>query len=88
MTTIAAQLEKEFPQRNANWSVTLVPVHEQMVDQIRPALLVLAGAVLLVFSLRASTSPTCCWRAARFVSVSLVSARRSAPAAAVCCDRC
>ncbi len=48
MTAIAAQLGKEFPQRNAGWSVTLVPVHEQMVDQIRPALLVLAGAVLLV----------------------------------------
>jgi putative ABC transport system permease protein len=48
MKNIAAQLEKEAPQRNANWSVTLVPVHEQMVDQIRPALLVLAGAVLLV----------------------------------------
>jgi len=48
MTNIAAQLEKEFPQRNANWSITLVPVHEQMVDQIRPALLILAGAVALV----------------------------------------
>jgi putative ABC transport system permease protein len=48
MKTIAAQLEREAPQRNANWSVTLVPVHEQVVDQIRPALLVLGGAVLLV----------------------------------------
>jgi putative ABC transport system permease protein len=48
MTEIAAQLEQEAPQRNAGWSVTLVPVHEQMVDQIRPALLVLAGAVGLV----------------------------------------
>ena len=48
MTTIAAQLEQEFPQRNTGWSITLVPVHEQMVDQIRPALLVLTGAVLLV----------------------------------------
>lgn len=48
MTRIAAALEQEFPQRNAGWSVTLVPVHEQMVDQIRPALLVLAGAVGLV----------------------------------------
>jgi len=48
MRNIAAQLEKEAPQRNTNWSVTLVPVHEQMVDQIRPALLVLAGAVLVV----------------------------------------
>ena len=43
-----AQLEKEAPQRNTDWSVTLVPIHEQTVDQIRPALYVLSGAVLLV----------------------------------------
>jgi len=48
MKTIAAQLEQEFPQRNTGWSVSLVSVHEQMVDQIRPALQVLAGAVFLV----------------------------------------
>ena len=48
MTNIAAALEKEFPERDAGWSITLVPVHEQMVDQIRPALRVLAGAVALV----------------------------------------
>jgi putative ABC transport system permease protein len=48
MTAIAAQLEREVPQRNAGWSVTLVPAHEQTVDQIRPALYVLSGAVLLV----------------------------------------
>jgi putative ABC transport system permease protein len=48
MRTIGSQLEKEFPRRNTGWSVTLVPIHEQMVDQIRPALLVLAGAVGLV----------------------------------------
>ena len=48
MKAIAAQLAKEFPQRNTGWSVTLVPVHEQMVDQIRPALLTLAAAVGLV----------------------------------------
>ena len=48
MRNIASALETEFPQRNAGWSITLVPVHEQMVDQIRPALNVLAGAVALV----------------------------------------
>jgi putative ABC transport system permease protein len=48
MKNIAAQLAAEFPQRNTGWSITLVPVHEQTVDQIRPALLVLAGAVALV----------------------------------------
>ena len=39
---------QEVPGRNAGWSVTLVPIHEQMVDQIRPALQVLSGAVALV----------------------------------------
>ncbi|MGE3490594.1 MAG: ADOP family duplicated permease, partial [Vicinamibacterales bacterium] len=48
MKTLMAQLEKEAPQRNTNWSITLVPIHEQTVDQIRPALYVLSGAVLLV----------------------------------------
>jgi putative ABC transport system permease protein len=48
MKNIAAQLEQEFPRRNAGWSVTLVPIHEQTVDQIRPAILVLAAAVALV----------------------------------------
>ena len=48
MRTIMAQLETEMPQRNTNWSITLVPIHEQTVDQIRPALYVLGGAVLLV----------------------------------------
>jgi putative ABC transport system permease protein len=48
MRTLMSQLEKEAPQRNTNWSITLVPIHEQTVDQIRPALYVLSGAVLLV----------------------------------------
>ena len=33
-----SQLAIEAPQRNTNWSITLVPIHEQIVDQIRPAL--------------------------------------------------
>jgi putative ABC transport system permease protein len=48
MQRIAAQLEKEAPRRNTGWSVALVPIHEQTVDAIRPALLVLSGAVALV----------------------------------------
>lgn len=48
MRALMAQLAAEVPQRNTNWSVTLVPIHEQTVDQIRPALSVLSGAVLLV----------------------------------------
>jgi len=49
MRALMAQLAAEAPQRNTpNRSVTLVPIHEQTVDQIRPALSVLGGAVLLV----------------------------------------
>ena len=48
MRAIAAQLEKEAPERNAGRSVVLVSVHEQMVEEVRPALFALAGAVGLV----------------------------------------
>jgi putative ABC transport system permease protein len=48
MRTIMSALEREAPERNAGWSATLVPIHEQMVDQIRPALQILSGAVALV----------------------------------------
>lgn len=48
MRTIAAQLEKEAPQRNAGRTVMLFPVHEQMVEEVRPALFALVGAVVLV----------------------------------------
>jgi putative ABC transport system permease protein len=49
MKSLMALRQKENPRLNTGWSVTLVPAHEQMVDQIRPALQVLAGAVLLVW---------------------------------------
>ena len=48
MRTIAATLEKEEPRRNTGWSVAVVPIHEITTETIRPALLILAGAVLLV----------------------------------------
>jgi putative ABC transport system permease protein len=45
MDGIAAGLEKEFPSADAGWGVNLVPLHEQSVGGIRPALLILLGAV-------------------------------------------
>jgi putative ABC transport system permease protein len=48
MEGIAAQLEKEFPERDAGWSVTVAPLHGDLVREIRPAVLVLMGAVALV----------------------------------------
>jgi putative ABC transport system permease protein len=48
MKTLAAARQTEAPQLNTNTSVTLVPMHEQTVGQIRPMIYVLSGAVLLV----------------------------------------
>jgi predicted permease len=48
MRAIFADLEREFPQRNARRTVMLLPLQEQMVGEIRPALLALVAAVGLV----------------------------------------
>ena len=48
MRAIFADLEREFPQRNARRTVMLLPLQEQMVGAIRPALLALVAAVGLV----------------------------------------
>jgi putative ABC transport system permease protein len=48
MRSIFAELETEEPQRNARRTVMLFPLQEQMVGELRPALLALVGAVVLV----------------------------------------
>jgi putative ABC transport system permease protein len=48
MRGIFSQLEREEPQRNARRTVMMFHVQEQMVGDVRPALLALTGAVLLV----------------------------------------
>jgi putative ABC transport system permease protein len=48
MRSIYADLEREEPQRNARRTVMLFSLHEQMVGDLRPAVLALAGAVVLV----------------------------------------
>jgi putative ABC transport system permease protein len=48
MRSIFAELEREFPQRNARRTVMLIPLQEQMVGELRPALFALVGAVVLV----------------------------------------
>jgi len=45
MSAMAAQLEKQYPDFNTGWDVNLVPLHDQLAGEIRPALLVLLGAV-------------------------------------------
>ena len=48
MKGIFAQLEKEAPQLDARRTVVLLPLEEQMVGELRPAIVALVGAVLLV----------------------------------------
>jgi len=48
MRSIYADLEREVPQRNARRTVMMFPVQEQMVGDVRPALVALSAAVTLV----------------------------------------
>ena len=48
MRSLFADLEKENPPLNARRTMMLIPLQEQMVGEIRPALFALAAAVLLV----------------------------------------
>jgi putative ABC transport system permease protein len=48
MTAIAAQLEHEYPDFDGHWSVNIVPLRQQISGELRPALLILFGAVAFV----------------------------------------
>jgi putative ABC transport system permease protein len=48
LTTIANALAIETPQRNARWGARVVPMHDELSGEYRPALLILAGAVAFV----------------------------------------
>jgi len=45
LETVAGAIAQEYPDTNAGWSADLVPAQEQLVAAVRPALLVLFGAV-------------------------------------------
>jgi putative ABC transport system permease protein len=48
MNTIAAGLTAEFPAFDTGWKVKVVPLRDELAGDLRPALLVLAGAVAFV----------------------------------------
>jgi putative ABC transport system permease protein len=45
MDTIAGRLEREYPAFNTGWGATVVPLHTQLVGDVRLAVLVLLAAV-------------------------------------------
>src|SRR5258705_4735850 len=45
METIAARLAKEYPRYNTRIGANITPLHEELVGDIKPALLILLGAV-------------------------------------------
>jgi putative ABC transport system permease protein len=48
LDTISAHLTKQYPDSNAGWGMRLVPLQTSLVGDVRPALLVLLGAVAFV----------------------------------------
>ena len=53
VSTVMTQLGAEHPDTNANVGMILTPLHEAVVGQVRPALLVLFGTVALVLLIAA-----------------------------------
>jgi putative ABC transport system permease protein len=45
MDTLAGRLSEQYPDTNSGWGIEVVPLREQVVGRIRPALMVLLGAV-------------------------------------------
>jgi putative ABC transport system permease protein len=45
MSTISSRLEQQYPEANRGWGALVIPLKEDMVGDVRPALLVLFSAV-------------------------------------------
>ena len=48
MNTISGRLEQLYPEDDKGWGAVVIPLHDDMVADVRPALLVLLGAVAFV----------------------------------------
>jgi len=48
MNTISARLQQAYPEDDKGWGAVVVPLHDDLVADVRPALLVLLGAVAFI----------------------------------------
>ena len=48
MSTISNRLQQQYPEDDKGWGAVVVPLHDDMVSDVRPALLILLGAVAFV----------------------------------------
>ena len=48
MTVISRRLEQQYPEDNKSWGAVVIPLHQDLVADIRPSLMVLLGAVAFV----------------------------------------
>jgi putative ABC transport system permease protein len=48
LASISSRLEQQYPEDDKGWGATVIPLREQMVGNVRTALLVLLGAVAFV----------------------------------------
>jgi len=48
LSAISVRLEQQYPEDDKGWGATVLPLREQIVGDVRPALLVLLGAVAFV----------------------------------------
>ena len=48
MDTISSRLQQQYPVDDAGWGAVVIPLREELVGDVRPALLVLLGAVAFV----------------------------------------
>jgi putative ABC transport system permease protein len=54
MNTISSRLAQQYPSDDAGWGALVVPLHEDLVGGVRPALLILLGAVAFVLLIACS----------------------------------
>ena len=48
MSAISARLAAQYPEDDRGWGAAVIPLHEDLVGDVRPALLILLGAVAFV----------------------------------------